>query len=434
LCNSQEDGHRVQGNSKVRQIKDEKNLQSVILVGSNQKEEQKEVQMQPIILEDMATEGIVFDIGALTQYMRQVTDGRKARGQRYSLEFLLVLIILAKLAGENKPKGIAEWIQLRREQLVRAFQRKRSNVPSYNTIRRTLENIEDGVELQSYLNRFLHEAYGGLVTVLVIIDGKTMRGTIPAGQTQGVHLLAAYLPEEGVVLMQVAVETKENEISAAPKLLATLDLKGRVVCGDAMFTQRTISVQILAQGGDYIWFLKDNQPTLKADAEQFFTPPRIAPGWKAPMMPQEQACSTQAGHGRIEKRVLTVIPDEDGYLDWPGVAQVFKLERTVTQETTQKTTQETVYGITSLTKTRTSAQQLLEMTQQHWGIENGLHYRRDVTLEEDATRITDDRRAETMAILNNFIVGLTSKLGFRNLASAQRTFEARLTFALAAVT
>jgi hypothetical protein len=315
--------------------------------------------MQPIILEDMATAGIVFDVEALTQYLKGVTDVRKARGQRYSLEFLLVLIILAKLAGENKPKGIAEWLQLRREQLVKAFQRKRANVPAYNTIRRTLANIEDSIELQNYLNRFLHEAYGGLVTVLVSIDGKTMRGTIPGGQTQGVHLLAAYLPEEGVVLMQLAVQTKENEILAAPKLLAALDLKGRVVCGDAMFTQRRISVQILAQGGDYIWFLKDNQPTLKADVEQFFTPPRDVPGWKAPTIPQERACSTQAGHSRIEKRVLTLIPDEAGYLDWPGVVQVFKLERTVSQETTQKTSQETVYGLTSLRPSRTSAEQLL---------------------------------------------------------------------------
>ncbi|MBL1131632.1 MAG: ISAs1 family transposase [Chloroflexi bacterium] len=247
-------------------------------------------------------------------------------------------------------------------------------------------------------------------------------------------MLAAYLPEEGVVLMQMVVENKENEITAAPKLLAVLDLKGRVVCGDAMFTQRTLSVQILAQGGDYIWFVKDNQPTLKADVAQFFEPPRNVPGWQAPAMPQDHATTTQAGHGRIEKRELTLIPDETGYLDWPGLAQVFKLERTVTQQTTQKKTQETVYGITSLTPGRVSAAQLLQWTQQYWGIENGLHYRRDVTLAEDATRITDNRRAETMAILNNFIIGLTSKLGFRNLAVAQRAFDARLTLALAAIT
>jgi predicted transposase YbfD/YdcC len=149
-------------------------------------------------------------------------------------------------------------------------------------------------------------------------------------------------------------------------------------------------------------------------------------------MPQEQACATQAGHGRIEKRVLTLIPDQESYLDWPSVAQLFQLERTVTHKATQKMTQETVYGITSLTPAKTSAAQLLELTQQYWGIENGLHYRRDVTLQEDATRITDNRRAETMAILNNFIIALTSKVGFGNLASAQRTFEAQLTLALAA--
>ena len=390
--------------------------------------------MEPILLEDMATIGIVFDIGALTHYLEQVEDVRKARGQRYSLSFLLVLIILAKLAGENKPKGIADWLQLRRQQLVTAFKRQHPETPAYNTIRRTLQNMADGEDLQTHLNRFLHQQYGGMTSILVTIDGKTLRGTIPKGSTQGVHLLAAYLPAEGIVLMQVAVATKENEISAAPDLLATLDLKGRVVSGDAMFTQRTLSVQILAQGGDYIWLVKDNQPTLKADVAQFFEPSRQAPGWNVPALPQEQASSAQAGHGRVEKRSLTLIPDETGYLDWPGLEQVFRLERTVIHETTQKTTCEVVYGITSLSAAQTSAAEMLAFTQEHWGIENGLHYRRDVTLEEDATRMTHDTQAETMAILNNFIVGLTRKLGFKNLAAAQRAFEARLTLALAAFT
>ena len=84
------------------------------------------------------------------------------------------------------------------------------------------------------------------------IDGKTMRGTIPTGSSQGVHLLAAYLPAEGVVLKQVEVGAKRNEISAAPALIEGLDLKNRVVCGDAMHTQRELSVDVLAQGGDYL--------------------------------------------------------------------------------------------------------------------------------------------------------------------------------------
>lgn len=96
--------------------------------------------------------------------------------------------------------------------------------------------------------------YGGQQSVLITIDGKVLRGTIPAGGTQGGHLLAAYLPEEGVVLAQVEVDSKEkeNEIKAAPKLLQQLDLRGRVVSGDVMFAQRKLSVQIMARGGDYL--------------------------------------------------------------------------------------------------------------------------------------------------------------------------------------
>jgi hypothetical protein len=91
------------------------------------------------------------------------------------------------------------------------------------------------------------------------MDGKTMRGTIPTGSKRGVHLLAAFVPGQGVVLFQVEVDGKENEISAAPRLLQTLNLRGAVVTGDAMHTQREISVQILDQGGDYLWTVKGLQ-------------------------------------------------------------------------------------------------------------------------------------------------------------------------------
>jgi predicted transposase YbfD/YdcC len=386
--------------------------------------------MDHIILEHKMVEGVVFDIGELVRQFHQIPDQRHRRGRRYSLPFLLVVIVLAKLAGENKPSGIAEWVDLRRRQLVAAFDCQRETVPSHNTIRRTLAQTVMIIEMQRVFNRFLHQEYGGQQSILVTIDGKTMRGTIPKGLTQGVHLLAAYLPEEGIVLMQVAVGSKENELSAAPRVLMALDLRGRVVCGDALFTQRELSVQILYQGGDYIWFVKDNQARLKEDVAQFFAPPRKTAGWHGPTLPQDVAQKTQKGHGRLEQRTLTAIPDEAGFIDWPGLQQVFKLERKVTYLTKGIVTDETVYGITSLSPERGPASQLLEWTQNYWGIENGLHYRRDVTLLEDATRISNDDQAEAMAVLNNFIVGLTNKLGFSNLASAQRAFEATLTFAL----
>ena len=238
--------------------------------------------MDHIILENSQEEGVIFDIGELMERLEQVSDQRKARGKRYSLPFLLTAILLAKLAGEDTPKGIAEWLKLRQEQIVAAFELSRSSVPAYNTIRRTLAETLSAEELQRNFRQFLHQRYGGQRSILVVIDGKTLRGTIPKGKSQGVHLLAAYLPEEGIVLLQVAVASKENEITAAPRLLGELDLKGRIVCGDAMFTQRDLSVQVVAQGGDYIWFVKDNQPQLGVDVEQFFVPARRAKGWHVP--------------------------------------------------------------------------------------------------------------------------------------------------------
>lgn len=387
--------------------------------------------MNHIILENGVEEGVVFDVSQLLAEFQSLTDGRKARGKRYSLPILLLSILLGKLAGEDTPKGIADWLQLRREQLVAGLQLERKSVPAYNTIRRTLAETVSESELQAVFGHFLHQRYGGQQSILIVIDGKTLRGTIPKGKRQGVHLLAAYLPEEGIVLLQVEVASKENEISAAPRVLSQLHLKGRVVCGDAMFTQRDLSVQIVAQGGDYIWFVKDNQPQLQEDVAQFFVPPRKAEGWHMAPLPQTVARQYEKTHGRLEKRSLTLMADQTGFIDWPALRQLFKLERQVISCQTGLISEETVYGITSLSPQQATAAQLLEWTRAYWGIENGLHYRRDKTLAEDATRMSNRQQAQVMAVLNNFIVGLAAKLGFSNLAAARRHFDAQLNRQLA---
>ncbi len=136
--------------------------------------------------------------------------------------------------------------------------------------------------------------------------------------------------------------------------------------------------------------------------------------------------TTEKGHGRLEKRTLTLMVDEYQFLDWPGVRQVFKLERDVTHQRTGRATDEIAYGITSCAPETASSEQMLQWTRHYWGIENGLHYRRDVTLREDATRISQPTLAKTMATINNFVVGLSQKLGYSNLASARRIFDARI--------
>jgi len=370
--------------------------------------------------------GTLLNISQLLAEMGKVPDKRRARGKRYSLSTLLLVIILAKLSGEDKPLGISEWVKLRSKELQNFLGYHREIKPGHNTIRRTMVSSLEDEDLQKQVKRYLHQSYGGQQSILVVIDGKTLRGTIPKGRTEGVHLLAAYLPDESIVLLQVEVGKKENEIVAAPRLLSQLDLKGRVVSGDAMFAQRDLSVQVLAQGGDYIWQVKANQPRLREDVERFFAPSRQAAGWQPPAMPQERAESIRKVHGRVETRRITLIPDEESYIRWPGLRQVFQLERQVIHPQRETKTTELSYGITSLGHQPGRAAQILKWTQQHWGIENGLHYRRDVTLAEDATRMSNSHQARVLATLNNFVVALSQVLGFDTLASARRFFQAKL--------
>ncbi|MFW6184321.1 MAG: hypothetical protein ACOC8X_11035 [Chloroflexota bacterium] len=132
----------------------------------------------------------------------------------------------------------------------------------------------------------------------------------------------------------------------------------------------------------------------------------------------------------MEQRTVTAIVDETAYLDWPAIGQVLKIERRAQCLRSGAWRHETRYAITSLTPERASSQRLLQLTRLHWGIENGLHYRRAVTLREDQTRISHRQQAQVMAVLNNFVVGLARKLGFHNLASAQRRFDAAISFHL----
>jgi Transposase DDE domain len=155
------------------------------------------------------------------------------------------------------------------------------------------------------------------------LDGKSVRGTITAEDPFGLHLLAAYLPGEGVVLMQMVVEKdKENEIVVAPKLLICLDLRNKVVVADAMHTQRSLSIQIKEAGGDYMWIVKDNQPMTRQAIEQLFAPETPVPGLGCPPMDFQQARTVNKPHGRLEEWTITVSSLLKDYLDWPGVVPV----------------------------------------------------------------------------------------------------------------
>ncbi len=367
-----------------------------------------------------------FSLQALADHLASVPDRRHARGKRYPLAPLLTLALIAKLAGHSRLKALASWAKLRASDLAPLFGLSRPTMPHPTTWSRILGHAVDPLELEKALTSFFQPgpeteppARGSIV---VAIDGKTITGTIPLGKTRGVHLVAAYLPGECVVLAQLAVDCKENEIVVMPTLLACLDLQGRVVVGDAMQTQRALSGQVIAQGGDYLWFVKENQPTLLAQIEELFVPPPITPGHSAPARDFTQARKVDKGHARLEERKITVSSMLAGYCEWPGLEQVFKLERWVWQEG-KADIYEVRYGVTSLPKSVAGARRLLTIARAEWGIENGLHYRRDVTLEEDAGQIRRGGAPQVLAALNNVVVSLLGQVGESNLPDLQRTFD-----------
>jgi hypothetical protein len=223
----------------------------------------------------------VFDVRSLYAHLEQLTDRRDRRGVRYGLADVLALIILAKLGGEDSALGIAEWLKHRAEALVRVLKLPRASMPHAVTISRILGRGMVAEELEQTLHHYVVRHRQAGQSVLVAIDGKTLRGTIEVGQSHGVHLLAAYLPEEGVVLMQVEVGQPENEIVAAPRLLQVLDLRGKVVIGDAMHTQRPVSIDIVRAGGAYVWTAKGNQAAAQATIAYLFAPEAVRPGFAA---------------------------------------------------------------------------------------------------------------------------------------------------------
>lgn len=375
-------------------------------------------------------DGCVFDVGSLYDHFEGLKDRRKARGKRYELALVLVLFVLAKLSGEDHPYGVAQWARGRQEILCEVLEVGRGSLPAHNTYRRVLRDAVEPGELQAAVSQFLSRPQGAGQSILIALDGKTLRGSIPADGTDGVHLLAAYLPREGIVLAQVVVERKENEISAAPRVLKSLDLRGKVVRGDALLTQRSLSVQIVEAGGEYVWLAKDNQPQLKWDIEYLFQPEICGPGFSPTPKDFQTAQTADCAHGRLEVRTLTTSSLLRGYSNWPYLEQVFKLERHTTSLKHGTMKYQVAYGLTSLRPDEADPAQLLAMVRDYWGIENGLHYRRDRTLREDAARMTSPTLAEAIAILNNLVIGLTIQQGWNNLPRARRHYAARLSDAL----
>lgn len=381
---------------------------------------------------EISENGIEYDLGSVYVRLGKLTDKRKAKGKRYSLITILMIILMAKLCGEDKPLGIADWAKNRQVALIKLLGLERQSMPHHNTYRRILAYALYEDEVERLVGEYNQEGEHGEVYAL---DGKAIRGMRKKDEPISEYALSVCDVAQGKALSQVAVGRKENEISKASEALKLVKTAGKVVTGDAMHTQKRLSMQILEGQGDYVLPVKENQGRLYKRIQELFAPEYPRPGFGKIPTDFQTAQKVNKGHGRLEVRTLQTSEMLNSYSGWPGLAQVYRLERTMQYWRSGKcyrTTCEVEFGITSLTRPKASASQLLEIRRAHWGIESGLHYRRDVTLKEDATRMTVGNTGIIMASINNLILALIRQAKFYNAAQARRCFAASLshTFSL----
>lgn len=382
--------------------------------------------MNSIILEetkDLSGWQAEAEILSIYTAMQQLYDARRKQGKRYPLALVLTYLLLAKAAGETTLQGIAEWIRLRATWLREVLPAARASFPcaaTYSNVLRAADPEQVNQVLMGMLTRVRAQTRERGEQQHVALDGKTLRGTRKhlKEDQKPMHQVSLYETQTGVVLKEQIVAQKESEQSRVGEFLLPLYVKGRIVSADALHTHAAVCARITASGGDYLFVAKGNQPTLQEELRLFFhEPPLDCRDWRT-------TGTTEKGHGRIEQREVIASTELNDFLakEWPGVAQVFCVRRRV-----QKAlfcTQEFVYGFTSLTPEQASPHRLLQVLRDHWAIENRLHYRRDVTLGEDACQVRKGCAPRTLAVLNSFLLALFDWLGVRNVASQMRVFAA----------
>lgn len=322
-------------------------------------------------------------------------DPRTGNAKRHELLEILLIGLCTVLCGGETCTDMVRFGRAKHTFLEEVLT-LRYGIPSHDTFSRVFRLL-DPAQFQAcfltFMRRFAESCQG-----VVALDGKTLRRSFDrASSASPLHLVSAWAVEQRLVLGQMAVEDKSNEITAVPQLLKMLCLKGVVVTADALNCQREIAAQVIEQGGDYVLALKANQGTLFADVQLFVDDPKT---------PLARAESVDGDHGRIEVRQAALSPDIawlQAHHAWPGLRAVGKV--TAARETSAKTSIETRYFLLSQTLT---PERFLAIVRAHWGIENGLHWVLDVTMNEDQMRNRKDNGPENLALLRRLALNLAA--------------------------
>ena len=335
-------------------------------------------------------------------YFKDMPDHRQAGKVTYPLDEILLLCLLAVLAGAEAFTDIARFGEKKLD-LLRRFRPYRDGTPAHDH----LGDIFATLDAQAFQRCFV--AWVAALTKtpaeVIAIDGKTLRRSYQKkGSKEPIHMVSAFAVRQRLVMGQVAVAEKSNEIVAIPALLDMMAIEGAVVTIDAMGCQRSIAKKIIDKKADYIIALKGNQGTLHEDVKVFAAEQR-ANGFKDTTISRHETVDGE--HGRIETRTYTAIHDVEWLQerhDWPGLEGVVMVESQ--REIEGKVTQETRFYITSLVLL---ANVIGPMIRDHWAIENGLHWIMDMVFRDDECRVRTEHAPANFTTLKHMAQNLIKK-------------------------
>jgi len=345
-----------------------------------------------------------------------LSDPRSAHApnQRHELIDILVIAVCAVICGADGWEDIEEYGKAQAEWLAQVLDLPHG-IPGHDTFRRVLSRLDPEELTECFIawTGALSDLCGGDI---VAIDGKTLRHSFDrAASKTAIHMVSAWANANRLVLGQVKVDDKSNEITAIPKLIKMLDLAGATVTIDAMGCQKEIAKVITDQEADYVLALKENHPTLYDDVTLFFEDGKATDFAE---IDHEYHETVDGDHGRIETRRYWITSDIEwlgAKASWSNLQSIGMVESC--REMGDKVASERRYFLTSVP---CDGVRFAQAVRQHWGIENSLHWVLDVSFDEDACRIRKDKGAQTFSVLRHIALNL-----LRRESSHKRGIKAR---------